>query len=66
MSTTKKDSPRFASSVDPVRARQIPQSANCAYEVQTFVPLSTHPSSVATARVLTEARSEPASGSLNS
>src|SRR3954469_25505874 len=49
-----------------VRARHTPQSANCAYEVQTFWPLRTHPPSTAEALVDTEAKSEPAPGSLNS
>ena len=49
-----------------VRARQIPQRANCAYDVHTFWPESSQPSSTRTARVASDARSEPASGSLNS
>ena len=49
-----------------VRARQIPQRANCAYDVHTFWPDSSQPSSTRTARVDSDARSEPASGSLNS
>ena len=43
MSTTKKDRPRCPASVGPLRARQMPQSANWAYEVQTLVPSSTKP-----------------------
>src|SRR5437588_6316312 len=49
-----------------VRARQIPHRAWVAYDVHTFWPLSSQPSSVATAFVVNEARSEPAPGSLNS
>src|SRR5947208_3661781 len=49
-----------------VRAKHTPQSANWAYDVHTFWPLSTHPPSTASARVDTEARSDPAPGSLNS
>src|SRR5205085_353909 len=49
-----------------VRARQIPHRAWVAYDVHTFWPLSNQPSSVATALVVSEARSEPAPRSLNS
>ena len=49
-----------------VRARQIAQSASCADEVQTFCPVSSHPSLALVARVRSDARSEPAPGSENS
>ena len=49
-----------------VRARQIAQSARCASDVHTFCPVSRQPPSTRSARVRSEARSEPASGSLNS
>ena len=49
-----------------MRARQIPQRANCAYDVHTFWPDSSQPSSTRTALVCSDARSEPASGSLKS
>ena len=49
-----------------VRARQIPQSASCASDVQTFCPVSRQPPSTRCARVRSEARSDPAPGSLNS
>jgi hypothetical protein len=57
---------------ESVRARQIAQSASAASEVQTFCPVSRQPPPAApspstrTALVRSEARSEPASGSLNS
>ena len=49
-----------------VRARHRPQSANWAYEVHTLRPCSTQPPSAGSARVRSEARSLPASGSLKS
>ena len=49
-----------------VRARQIAQSASARLEVQTFCPLSSQPPSTFSARVRSDARSEPAPGSLNS
>ena len=49
-----------------VRARQMPTSARAATEVQTFWPSRIQPPSVRVARVLSEARSLPAPGSLNS
>src|SRR3954447_19659156 len=55
----------FGASVS-VRARHTPHWANWAYDVHTFWPLSTHPPSTASARVDTDARSDPAPGSLNS
>ena len=49
-----------------VRARQIPHRAWVAYDVHTFWPLSSQPSSAGTAVVVSDAKSDPASGSLNS
>ena len=46
-----------------VRTRQNIQSANCAVEVQTFWPFTTKKSPSISARVLSEARSEPEPGS---
>ena len=48
-----------------VRVRIMHQRARCASEVHTFWPEILHPSPSRTARVLTDARSEPASGSEN-
>ena len=45
-----------------VRARQIPQSARSATEVHTFWPVSRQPPSTRSARVRSEARSEPEPG----
>src|SRR5947209_14626987 len=49
-----------------VRARQMPHRAYWAYDVHTFWPVSSHPSSAGVAFVVSDARSEPAPGSLNS
>ena len=49
-----------------VRASRMPHSARWAAEVHTFWPVTTHSSPSSTARVVTLARSEPASGSLKS
>ena len=49
-----------------VRARQMPQSARSATEFQTFWPVSCQPPSTRSARVRSEARSEPEPGSENS
>ena len=49
-----------------VRARQIAQSACRACDVQTFCPSSSHPPAILTARVRSDARSDPAPGSENS
>ena len=49
-----------------MRARQMPQSANCAYDVHTFCPFSRQPPSTRVADVRRLVRSLPASGSLNS
>jgi hypothetical protein len=49
-----------------VRAMRMPYVANCASDVQTFWPVTTHSSPSRSARVVREARSDPAPGSLNS
>ena len=49
-----------------VRARHTPKSERWAHVVHTFWPVSTHSSPSRSARVASEARSEPAPGSLNS
>jgi len=46
-----------------VRTRQNIQSAYCALEVHTFCPFTTNSSPRSSARVRSEARSEPAPGS---
>ncbi len=66
ISTKKQVMPSWAGLSGEVRARQIPQSAVWAIEVQTFCPVRRHPSPSRTARIRSEARSEPASGSENS
>jgi hypothetical protein len=66
MSTTRYEIPLCFGASASVRARQMPQRANCAYDVHTFWPLSSHPSPSRTAEVVSEARSLPAPGSLNS
>ncbi len=49
-----------------MRASSIPNLANCAIVVHTFWPLTTHSSPSRTARVESDARSEPEPGSLKS
>src|SRR5437660_4334366 len=49
-----------------VRARQTAKSDKWAQVVHTFWPVRTHSSPSSTARVASEARSDPAPGSLNS
>ena len=49
-----------------VRARHTPHCALCAADVHTFCPVSFQPPSARTAFVRSDARSEPAPGSLNS
>ena len=67
MSTRKYVSPRCLGAAGSVRARQIAQSASWASEVHTFCPVSRQPPlDPRSARVRNAARSEPASGSLNS
>ena len=44
----------------------MPQLAMWAIVVHTFCPVSDHPPSTRSARVVSDARSEPAPGSLNS
>ena len=55
--------PRCLGASGSVRTRQNIQSANCAFEVQTFWPLTTNSSPTSSARVLSDARSEPEPGS---
>ena len=52
--------------VGSVRASRMPRSATRPFEHQTFWPLTTQPSPSRSARVWSDARSEPASGSENS
>ncbi len=49
-----------------VRASSTPKSDRCAQVVHTFCPVTTHSSPSRSARVASEARSEPAPGSLKS
>ena len=49
-----------------VRHSAMPIWLCCATDVQTFCPSRIHPPSLGTARVCRPARSDPASGSLNS
>jgi hypothetical protein len=66
MSSMKHEMPSCFGASGSVRARQMPQSACCAIDVQTFWPFSNQPPSVRVALVDSDARSEPAPGSLNS
>ena len=66
MSTMKKVIPRCFGASGSVRAIRMPKSACWALEVQTFWPSTTHSSPSRTARVASDARSEPAPGSLKS
>ena len=66
MSTTKYVMPLWASAVGSVRARRMPYRATCASVVHTFWPLTTNSSPSRSARVVSDARSLPAPGSLNS
>ena len=49
-----------------VRAMRMPNFENCAPDVHTFWPFTTHSSPSRTARVVSDAKSLPAPGSLNS
>ena len=66
ISTRKYVSPLCFGTVASVRARQMAQSAFLASDVQTFWPVRSQPPSARSALVRSEARSEPASGSLKS
>ncbi len=66
ISTRKNVIPLCLGTVASVRARQMAQSAFLASDVQTFWPVRIQPPSARSALVRSEARSEPASGSLNS
>ena len=57
--------PRCFGASGSVRASSAPNWARSACEVQILCPLISHPPSTLTARVTSEARSEPAPGSLN-
>ncbi len=61
--TSRKLMPRCLGAAGSVRARTKIQLARWPAEVQIFWPLITHSSPSRTARVCSEARSEPASGS---
>ena len=65
MSTTKQPMPSCRGAAGSVRARQMPRSALAAIDVHTFWPVSRQPPSTRAALVATEARSDPAPGSLN-
>ena len=58
--------PRRLGTAGSVRASSNPWSARWAQVVHTFCPLTRQPSPSRSARVASEARSEPAPGSLNS
>ena len=58
--------PRCLGTSGSVRVMARPQSAKRAPDVHTFCPFSTHSSPSSTARVASDARSDPADGSLNS
>ena len=66
MSSMKQLMPSCFGASGLVRASRMPQSAYCAADVHTFWPLSIQPPSTRVARVDSDARSEPAPGSLNS
>ena len=55
--------PRCLGAAGSVRTRQNIQSAICAFEVHTFWPLTMNSSPTSSARVFSEARSEPEPGS---
>src|SRR3954470_6856077 len=57
--------PLFLRWLGSVRASRIAKSASDPHVVQTFCPLTIHSSPSSTARVASDARSEPAPGSLN-
>jgi hypothetical protein len=61
--TRRYDKPRCFGASGFVRASTKIQCAQCASDVHTFWPVITHSSPSRAARVLTFARSEPASGS---
>ena len=66
MSTTKPVRPRCLGRSGSVRQMISPMSDTWAPDVHTFCPLRIHSSPSLTARVWSEARSEPDDGSLNS
>ena len=66
MSTTKYVIPLWASASGSVRARRMPYCATWASVVHTFWPFTTNSSPSRSARVVSDARSLPAPGSLKS
>ena len=66
MSSAKYVRPLCFGTSGSVRATSIPRWAMCASVFQTFWPFTTHSSPSRTARVASEARSDPAPGSLKS
>ena len=58
--------PRCGAASGSVRASRMPRSATRPFEHHTFWPVTTQPSPSRSARVCSDARSEPASGSENS
>ena len=58
--------PLFFGRVGSVRASRMAKSASCAQVVHTFCPLTSHSSPSRTAFVASDARSDPAPGSLKS
>ena len=66
MSTMKALIPACLAAPGSVLASRNPRSAMCAWVVHTFWPLTTHASPSRCALVRSDARSLPASGSLNS
>ncbi len=63
MSTNRAVIPRWADSTEPVRVNRTQRWAYWARLVQTFCPLTRHPSSVRSARQARAARLLPVSGS---
>ena len=63
MSTNSAVIPRWADSTVPVRVSSTQREANWARLVHTFWPLTRHPSSVRSARQVSEARLLPVPGS---
>jgi hypothetical protein len=63
MSIRKYVRPRCLGASGSVRATSMHHLASCAYVVQTFCPVTTHSLPLRTARVFSDARSEPEPGS---
>ena len=64
MSTTRQEMPRCLGTSGSVRTKSAHQSARWPFDVHVFCPVTTKSSPSRTARVRSDARSEPASGSL--